>query len=137
MAEEFIRAVCSHCQAKYKLPVEAQGRVARCKRCGEKFEVPRKLSLEDSVLTWLTGPVEEDEVEAPEQPKVISMPQQAEADGTVAGTPSPRPRRGLIPMRRRRPRSPDPRPAPHSTPHPAFAALGILTLNAANVDSHP
>lgn len=110
MPEDFVKAVCPKCQAKYRLPAEAQGRVARCKRCGEKFEVPRKLSLEDSVLTWLTGPVEEDEeVEAPVQPKVISMPQQQpDPDGTVAGVPSPRTRRGLIPMRQ----TPTPQPGP-------------------------
>lgn len=95
MSDETIKAVCPKCQAKYRLPAEAQGRVARCKRCGDKFEVPRKLSLEDSVLTWLTGPIEEEEevAEAPSQPKVISMPQQA-ADSDGSGI-----RRGLIRMK--------------------------------------
>jgi len=80
---ETIKCTCSHCGAKYRLPVEAQGRTARCKRCGEKFEVPREESLEDSVLTWLTAPSEDDEDEAPAQPKVISMPTEPEADGAA------------------------------------------------------
>lgn len=71
---ETIKCNCSHCGAKYRLPIEAQGRTARCKRCGEKFEVPRGQSLEDSILTWLSAP-DEDTVEesAPAQPRVISM----------------------------------------------------------------
>jgi DNA-directed RNA polymerase subunit RPC12/RpoP len=72
---ETIKCVCSHCGAKYRLPIEAQGRTARCKRCGEKFAVPRQQSLEDSILTWLTSPDEEETAEAtPSQPKIISMP---------------------------------------------------------------
>lgn len=73
---ETIKCTCSHCGAKYRLPVEAQGRTARCKRCGEKFEIPRGQSLEDSILTWLTAPGEEEEREevAPAQPRVINMP---------------------------------------------------------------
>lgn len=67
-----IKCVCSHCGTKYRLPVEAQGRAARCKRCGEKFEVPHLQSLEDNILTWLTGPAEDEE--APPQPRIISMP---------------------------------------------------------------
>ncbi len=81
---ETIKCNCSHCGAKYRLPMEAQGRTARCKRCGEKFEVPRSQSLEDSILTWLSSPDEEEAEEAkPAQPRVISMQtgeQPAEAD---------------------------------------------------------
>ena len=69
-----IKCACSHCGAKYRLPVEAQGRSARCKRCGEKFDVPRETSLEDTILTWLAPP-EEEEVEVA-QPRVISMPRE-------------------------------------------------------------
>ena len=69
-----VKCACSHCGAKYRLPIEAQGRTARCKRCGEKFAVPRQDSLEDSVLTWLTVPTEDEVDEAPAPPKVISMP---------------------------------------------------------------
>ncbi len=78
---ETIKCVCSNCGAKYRLPVEAQGRTARCKRCGEKFNVPQKQSLEDSILTWLNTPGEEDAEEAaPAQPRVISMPATGEAE---------------------------------------------------------
>ncbi len=79
-----IKCVCSHCGTKYRLPVEAQGRAARCKRCGEKFEVPRLQSLEDSILTWLNTP--DDDEEAPAQPRIISMPTgENPNEGTVAG----------------------------------------------------
>ncbi len=67
-----IKCACSHCGAKYRLPVEAQGRSARCKRCGERFEVPRQSSIEDTIQTWLMGPEEDEEDVA--QPRVISMP---------------------------------------------------------------
>ncbi len=71
---ETIKCNCSHCGAKYRLPVEAQGRSARCKRCGERFQVPRSESLEDSILTWLSSPDEEAADEAaPAQPRVINM----------------------------------------------------------------
>ena len=68
-----IKCACSHCGAKYRLPVEAQGRRARCKRCGKKFEVPREKNLEDTILSWLAAPEEEEEEELA-QPRVISMP---------------------------------------------------------------
>ncbi len=71
---ETIKCVCSSCGAKYRLPVEAQGRTARCKRCGAKFEVPRAQTLEDSVLTWLSAPEEEELEESAPAPRVISMP---------------------------------------------------------------
>ena len=72
---ETIKCNCPGCGAKYRLPVEAQGRTARCKRCGGKFEVPRQQSLEDSILTWLAAPDEEEREEtAPAQPRVINMP---------------------------------------------------------------
>ncbi|MBK9121241.1 MAG: hypothetical protein IPM18_16790 [Phycisphaerales bacterium] len=89
-----IKCSCSHCGAKYRLPVEAQGRTARCKRCGERFEVPREQSLEDSILSWLTAPAEEED-EAPAQPKVISIPPASANDETEAE----RKQRGLIRMK--------------------------------------
>lgn len=102
---EFIKCVCPKCQAKYRLPLEAQGRVARCKRCGDKFEVPRKLTLEDSVLTWLSGPTEEEADEVtPVQPKVISMPADA-----AAADPNSTNRRGPIRMKPTPPSAPAPK----------------------------
>ena len=82
---ETIKCACSNCGAKYRLPVEAQGRTARCKRCGEKFNVPREQTLEDSILTWLSNPAEDEADEAPAQPRVISMPAADSNDGSVAG----------------------------------------------------
>ena len=69
-----IKCVCPHCGAKYRLPLEAQGRRARCKRCGEKFDVPRAQSLEETILTWLTPAKEEEKNVA--RPRVISMPKE-------------------------------------------------------------
>jgi len=69
-----IKCACTHCGAKYRLPVEAQGRFARCKKCGEKFQVPRAETLEDTVLSWLNEADPEEETVA--QPRVISMPKE-------------------------------------------------------------
>jgi len=84
-----IKCICEHCGAKYRLPLEAQGRSARCKRCGERFEIPKQQSLEDSVLTWLSGPEEEEAVEeeTPMQPRVISMPTKAEIEAEAGEEP--------------------------------------------------
>ena len=70
-----IKCTCSHCGAKYRLPAEYGGRHARCKKCGEKFEVPKgDKSLEDSVLDWLNDEANEEVVE---QPRVINIPKEA------------------------------------------------------------
>jgi DNA-directed RNA polymerase subunit RPC12/RpoP len=75
-----IKCTCASCGAKYRLPMEAQGRTARCKRCGSKFEVPREQSLEDSILTWLNPPDEDDvEHDAP-QPRIVNMPGREEGE---------------------------------------------------------
>lgn len=93
---ETIKCTCSNCGAKYRLPVEAQGRTARCKRCGEKFEVPKEQSLEDSILTWLTVPEEEEaENGVPAKPRVISMPANDPNEQSMAG----RRMRGTIRMK--------------------------------------
>jgi hypothetical protein len=84
-----IRCTCPSCAAKYRLPDEAQGRTARCKVCGVKFDVP-KMSLEDSVLDWLTeGAERDDDIE---QPRVINIQRAANPDGASR-------RRGVIRMR--------------------------------------
>ncbi len=70
-----IKCACEACGAKYRLPVEAQGRMARCKKCGAKFKVPQQKdrSLEDSVLEWLNDePAEDVSDSAP--PRVINAP---------------------------------------------------------------
>jgi hypothetical protein len=73
-----IKCLCSHCNAKYRLPAEFAGRTARCKKCGEKFDVPKgEKSLEDSVLDWLSDADETEEVI--EQPRVINIPKDAAA----------------------------------------------------------
>jgi hypothetical protein len=77
-----IKCTCSGCGAKYRLPVEAQGRTARCKRCGKGFQVPRQESLEDTILSWLSAPAEEEEEEVA-KPRVISMPNEAQPDDGV------------------------------------------------------
>jgi DNA-directed RNA polymerase subunit RPC12/RpoP len=81
-----IKCSCSHCGAKYRLPLEAQGRTARCKRCGEKFSVPREQSLEDSILTWLNAPDPDEEMdEAPAKPRIINMPAEDQSGESQAG----------------------------------------------------
>ena len=82
---ETIKCACSHCGAKYRLPIEAQGRTARCKRCGDKFDIPRQQTLEDSILTWLTVPDEDGDEVAPAQPRIISMPTADANQESVAG----------------------------------------------------
>jgi PHP family Zn ribbon phosphoesterase len=80
---DFVKCNCSNCGAKYRLPVEFQGRKARCKKCGAKFEVPKTKSLEDSVLDWLSEAEEEErerEKENVAQPRVISIPKEAASD---------------------------------------------------------
>ncbi|MCA9243003.1 MAG: hypothetical protein KDA32_03540 [Phycisphaerales bacterium] len=69
-----IKCACDACGAKYRLPVESQGRMARCKKCGAKFKVPqpKDRSLEDSVLEWLSDEPEDMSDSAP--PRVINAP---------------------------------------------------------------
>ncbi len=77
---DFIKCTCGHCGAKYRLPAEFQGRKARCKKCGEKFEVPRIKSLEDSVLDWLNEAdedVESGSEESVAPPRIVNIPKSA------------------------------------------------------------
>lgn len=69
-----IKCACTYCGAKYRLPVEAQGRFARCKKCGEKFQVPREEAIEDTVLSWLDESDPDEDTVA--HPRVISMPKE-------------------------------------------------------------
>ena len=78
---DFIKCCCAHCGAKYRLPVEFQGRRARCKKCGEKFEVPKSKTLEDSVLDWLAeAEAADDKEQVVAQPRVISIPKESAVD---------------------------------------------------------
>ncbi|MFO0839853.1 MAG: hypothetical protein U1D55_15180 [Phycisphaerae bacterium] len=78
MSEDTIRCECPKCGAKYRLPLEAAGRTARCKKCGDAFAVPKlDKSLEDSVMDWL---MESDPEEAVDSPRVINMPASTPAD---------------------------------------------------------
>jgi len=75
---DFIKCNCPNCGAKYRLPTEFQGRRARCKKCGEKFAVPKKgKTLEDSVLDWLSEAEGQDNEETVARPRVISIPKDA------------------------------------------------------------
>jgi hypothetical protein len=74
-----VKCECPECGAKYRLPVETQGRSVRCKRCDNKFRVPRsQTTVEDSVLSWLADGGQEDEV-SPLQPRVIHIPNEPKA----------------------------------------------------------
>jgi transcription elongation factor Elf1 len=79
---DFIKCNCPECGANYRLPIEFQGRRARCKKCGDKFEVPKNKTLEDSVLDWLSEAEEREQAqeEAIAQPRVISIPKESAAD---------------------------------------------------------
>lgn len=80
---ETIKCACPDCGAKYRLPIEAQGRRAKCKKCGNPFSVPKKNDMEDSILSWLAEPEHEEEEIA--RPRVINMPRAEEAiDDDVA-----------------------------------------------------
>lgn len=71
---DFIKVACSECGAKYRLPIEFQGRTARCKKCGAKFHIPAEKSIEDSVLDWLSEDNEDDDLEAEAKPpRVVDM----------------------------------------------------------------
>lgn len=68
-----IKCNCPGCGAKYRLPLECAGRRAKCKRCGDPFEVPKaERGLDDSIVAWLTEGEEHDE-EVTTAPRVISM----------------------------------------------------------------
>ena len=70
---ESIKCPCPQCGAKYRLPIETEGRAIRCKRCDHKFRVPKaEHSLEDSVLTWLDDGGS-DEEETTTRPRVIRL----------------------------------------------------------------
>ena len=86
---DFIKCNCSNCGAKYRLPVEFQGRRARCKKCGEKFEVPKTKTLEDSVLDWLSEAEEKEqkkEEEAISRPRVINIPKESASDSDTGSS---------------------------------------------------
>ena len=88
---EFVKCSCANCGTNYRLPVEFQGRRAKCKKCGEKFEVPKNKTLEDSVLDWLSESEDSGREEASiAQPRVISIPKEA------AGSPGRARRQGPI-----------------------------------------
>ncbi|MBL8880451.1 MAG: hypothetical protein JNG88_15165 [Phycisphaerales bacterium] len=72
---EMIKCACTSCGAKYRLPIESQGRSARCKQCGEKFSIPKtSSSLEDSIMSWLDDPEAAEELST--GPRVVSMPKE-------------------------------------------------------------
>jgi len=80
---DFVKCSCPACGVNYKLPLEFQGRTARCKKCGVKFEVPKDRSVEDSVLDWLSDGTAE-EADTVTQPKIVTMPKE---DGSTGGKP--------------------------------------------------
>lgn len=89
-----IKCLCGQCGAKYRLPVEFQGRTAKCKKCGAKFEIPRVKNLEDSVLDWLADEEQVHE-ESLQPPRVVNMPKsESQAEGTA-----PARKGGVIRMR--------------------------------------
>lgn len=57
---------CGHCNARYRVPGEALGRIARCRKCGRRFVMAPKPTLDDSVLDWLLDEEESEEGEGTE-----------------------------------------------------------------------
>ena len=111
-----IKCLCSHCGAKYRLPIEAQGRTARCKRCGEKFQVPAQDNLEDTILTWLNG-AEDEEEETVSQPRVINMPKDPDTEDSTKKRV-----RGPIRMKAGKPKRMKPKPR---SPNPSSIIRGL------------
>ena len=68
---DLIAVSCGECGAKYRLPVEFQGRTGKCKKCGARFKVPVEKNIEDSVLDWLTDEDEVHEEEEAVQPRIV------------------------------------------------------------------
>ena len=98
---DFIKCVCDNCGAKYRLPIEYQGRKVRCKKCGEKFSAPKEeKTLEDSVLDWLTEAEEEsaEKEEQVAQPRVINIPKEKTTENSDDDSSGNR-RRGVIRMK--------------------------------------
>lgn len=87
---DYIKCACPNCRAKYRLPIEAQGRAARCKMCGEKFKVATQQNLEDSIIDWLADSDQQEDVA---KPRVINMPKSDADSGSGVR------RRGLIRMK--------------------------------------
>jgi PHP family Zn ribbon phosphoesterase len=85
LVSETVKCACEKCGAKYRLPIEYQGRSARCKKCGEKFKIPAEKSVEDSVLDWLTEAA--DAEEAVDQPRIRSVADSA-GPGVASGSSS-------------------------------------------------
>ncbi|MGE3180231.1 MAG: zinc-ribbon domain-containing protein [Phycisphaerae bacterium] len=68
-----IKTSCPECSAKYRLPIESQGRSVRCKRCSHKFQIPQaESSLDDSIMAWLDDEANDEATTL--QPKVIQIP---------------------------------------------------------------
>jgi len=82
-----IKCTCPECGTRYRLPIEYQGRHAKCKKCGTKFRIPAQKSLEDSVLDWLAEAEKEEQEEAVEKPRVVSMSDSAVPGGSLPKGP--------------------------------------------------
>ncbi len=84
---DLIKVICGECGAKYRLPIEFQGRSGKCKKCGAHFKVPVEKSLEDSVLDWLADdPEDEGADEDSAQPRIVNTSQGAKPATTKTGT---------------------------------------------------
>lgn len=81
-----IKVICGECGAKYRLPIEFQGRSGKCKKCGAHFKVPVEKSLEDSVLDWLSDPADEAGDEDTVQPRIVNTARSAKPATTKTGT---------------------------------------------------
>lgn len=84
IVSDTVKCGCPKCGAKYRLPVEYQGRSAKCKKCGDKFKIPAEKTVEDSVLDWLSEEPASSEDTTVERPRVVSISDAAPRDPSAA-----------------------------------------------------
>lgn len=58
---------CGNCNARYRVTSKALGRIARCRKCGHRFVLAPKPTLDDSVLDWLLDEKGSDDEEGTEE----------------------------------------------------------------------
>ncbi|MAE61267.1 MAG: hypothetical protein CMJ49_07905 [Planctomycetaceae bacterium] len=83
--------LCGNCNQRLTVPVDAQGKMARCPACDHKFAVPKPDSmLEDTVVAWmdldLEQAVDAAEDDIPDQPKRHSFGRNAKPRDTAAAS---------------------------------------------------
>ncbi|MBP7933579.1 MAG: hypothetical protein KA354_02920 [Phycisphaerae bacterium] len=87
MMLEQIQCVCPECRTTYRVPAKANGRHARCRKCGTIFRIvgtTTPVATEDDILRWL-GQGENEEDEAADRCKSGHDGVEREAKDRVSG----------------------------------------------------